>query len=1280
LTRSVHGHLFDAYPVRGGMAVWLLAEDGTRLRFVHPWAPGFYYAGRPDALRQASALLRTLRTPVTARLARRRDLLQGDVAVTEITVSDPLVFPHVVTRLARVDDLVFYNSDIGLPQMYMYEHRLFPLGRCAVEATPDGMIREIAPLDSPWDQEYTVPPLTVLRLRLDGDPANPNHGHRAALHVAVDGEESDLVGETPADLLASLSRWLHRYDPDILLTEWGDSFLLPRLRRLAALCGHPLSLNRDPQVDTRTRRPRSYMTYGQIVYTAGGSYLHGRWHLDTTNSFTYEEAELPGLLELSRLGRMPVQHAARTSVGTVITSMQLDQAYQDGILIPWRKSRPEAFKSAGDLLLTDRGGLTYMPLIGAHEQVGELDFAAMYPAIMTRFNISQETVNCPCCRADPASRVPGIPHHLCQKRRGLIPRVLERVLERRAYYKTRRAATAGGERHVYNMRQTALKWIGVVCLDGDTLVLHRPGPRWRIAPIREIVDSHLPAEAADIKPVDALAVIGIDDRLQPCIRAVRRMIKKPAPETMIRVRLKWNRELLMTPDHPCYVLKEGRLEIKSADDLTVEDWIPLATSWEGTIGGHVDTIDLIAGLKQSIPLEDQRKWRVFGRPIGRVIAERGADIRIHARGIYAVKTTYNWKEHEYLPLQFISTADFSSCDRTELHIGFGRLNGGEIQKIPAVVRLDEDLGFLLGFFVGDGSISGNMVRFDVGQNEPELVERLQTIIWQKFNLRSVCYQEARARMYVLQVGSAALVRIFEHVLRIPGSADRGKLHVPEIILNGPTGSQRGFLLGMIASDGNVSAQRHTVSIASASRRLIRELGLLLTLLGVEYRIVYGKRLHRIETRNFNETKKLRFKRKLASTKHLKLLTVQRASSHHAESTHIPVVASGLRALCRAARVVRVPRIDKTAMVSHSMADLKLNQVKEKPQRFRPQMSDQVVSLERLLGSPLGFARAMSVERVAYKKKFVYCFEVDGDPAAFFVEGGVLTHNCFGYQGYKNARFGQIEAHECTTALSREMLLRAKEVAEAQGYRMLHALVDSVWLQKPGAAREEYEALARTIADATELPIAVEGVYRWIAFVPSRMHPLVGVPNRFFGVFEDGTSKVRGIELRRGDTPPLVAAMQSRMLSLLFQAGTLAEAWGQIPAVMDLLSDQLVRLRQHEVRPEELVIRTVLSQDPREYEKGVPQAVAAHQLVQAGVTLHPGEAIEYIITNAASRVPGERAVAYACLSGDWFYDEERYARMLRRAAETLLAPFHIALGGRRPRADVKPSQVGISMGK
>ncbi len=51
--------------------------------------------------------------------------------------------------------------------------------------------------------------------------------------------------------------------------------------------------------------------------------------------------------------------------------------------------------------------------------------------------------------------------------------------------------------------------------------------------------------------------------------------------------------------------------------------------------------------------------------------------------------------------------------------------------------------------------------------------------------------------------------------------------------------------------------------------------------------------------------------------------------------------------------------------------------------------------------------------------------------------------CFGYLGYKNARFGKIEAHESVNAFSRDALLTAKEVAERAGFRLLHAIVDAL---------------------------------------------------------------------------------------------------------------------------------------------------------------------------------------------------------------------------------------------
>jgi hypothetical protein len=101
-------------------------------------------------------------------------------------------------------------------------------------------------------------------------------------------------------------------------------------------------------------------------------------------------------------------------------------------------------------------------------------------------------------------------------------------------------------------------------------------------------------------------------------------------------------------------------------------------------------------------------------------------------------------------------------------------------------------------------------------------------------------------------------------------------------------------------------------------------------------------------------------------------------------------------------------------------------------------------------------------------------------------------NRFGYTGYKDARFGKIEAHEAANAAARETLLVAKEIAEARGFKLLHALVDSLYVTREDAERVDYESLAEEIEQRTKLPIAIEAIYRYVVFMPSRQNVIACV--------------------------------------------------------------------------------------------------------------------------------------------------------------------------------------------
>lgn len=264
--------------------------------------------------------------------------------------------------------------------------------------------------------------------------------------------------------------------------------------------------------------------------------------------------------------------------------------------------------------------------------------------------------------------------------------------------------------------------------------------------------------------------------------------------------------------------------------------------------------------------------------------------------------------------------------------------------------------------------------------------------------------------------------------------------------------------------------------------------------------------------------------------------------------------------------------------------------------------------------------------------------------------------CFGYLGYKNARFGRIEAHETVNAFSRDAILRAKEMAEGRGYHFLHAIVDCMWLKKPGATEEDYEQLAEDVSREVGISLSLEGIYAWILFPSSKMDPLLPTANRYVGWYTNGDIKIRGVEMRRRDTPLFIKRMQGEMLNVLGAAGSVAEVEARVPRVLATAKEFVDRLRDGKADPRELVIRRHISRDPDEYTNRSSTAVVAQALAEAGVRLAPGEMIEYVIVDASGKKQPARAVPLALYSFDDGYDIEKYTELCLAAAETLLLPF------------------------
>jgi DNA polymerase elongation subunit (family B) len=448
------------------MTLWLIPQGGnpTRRRLIDRSLRACFYVHGPEPRLRRLARTLAVRARVTCTFTEKTNIWDGQaLTVLQVNVLHPTQFAALARLVHHCDPgLRLYNSDLMPASLYCWEKGVFPLAKVEVETSRGDVsqnisgnertetaqravstIHAIECRDDPWALDYELPPLRIMQARLEGiSQVNPRHGRRGALEIEIDGEWRTL-DDADEPGVVGFERLLRHYDPDLIVSEWGDSTVFPALLQQAQHYGLTLPLNRD-HVPLGHRRARSYFSYGRILFKESAVILSGRLHVDTQNSFIADQCELAGLWELVRVTKLPVQYCARTSTGTGISALQMELAYRDGVLIPEQKAEPESPKHPDELLAADRGGLIFPPRLGFFENVGELDFTSEYPNIMARFNISPETVNCRCCPEAP--RVPELGYRVCQRRRGLSSRVVERLIQRRAEYqrrlKTQRAVAA----------------------------------------------------------------------------------------------------------------------------------------------------------------------------------------------------------------------------------------------------------------------------------------------------------------------------------------------------------------------------------------------------------------------------------------------------------------------------------------------------------------------------------------------------------------------------------------------------------------------------------------------------------------------------------------------------------------------------------------------------------------------------------------------------------------------------------------------------------------------
>ena len=235
----------------------------------------------------------------------------------------------------------------------------------------------------------------------------------------------ERVTGSPREIITAVERAVERHEPDILICSTGA--IIPTLYEMTAVVGHSeFTLSRCPDIEYQQLANQStYSSYGQVGHSPVRYNVPERVIIDESNTFFYEETNLDGVIDLVSRSQKPLQELAWASIGNVLTAMQICEAHDRDVLVPWHSWRHEFFKPMGTLHDADRGGFIFAPEVGFHETVHELDFSSLYPNIICTHNVSPDVIRCDCHTG--REDVPELGYSICEEK-GYLVNVLQPII------------------------------------------------------------------------------------------------------------------------------------------------------------------------------------------------------------------------------------------------------------------------------------------------------------------------------------------------------------------------------------------------------------------------------------------------------------------------------------------------------------------------------------------------------------------------------------------------------------------------------------------------------------------------------------------------------------------------------------------------------------------------------------------------------------------------------------------------------------------------------------
>ncbi|RNJ78585.1 MAG: DNA-directed DNA polymerase I [Nitrosopumilus sp. H8] len=216
---------------------------------------------------------------------------------------------------------------------------------------------------------------------------------------------------------------------------------------------------------------------------------------------------------------------------------------------------------------------------------------------------------------------------------------------------------------------------------------------------------------------------------------------------------------------------------------------------------------------------------------------------------------------------------------------------------------------------------------------------------------------------------------------------------------------------------------------------------------------------------------------------------------------------------------------------------------------------------------------------------------------------VILNASYGVMGAEIFPLYFLPAAEATTAIGRHTILETIKKCEGAGIEVLYGDTDSIFIKNP--TDEQINKVIEQAKKDHGVDLEIDKTYRYCV--------LSNRKKNYFGVTESGKVDVKGLTGKKSHTPRFIKDLFYEMLDVLSRVRNeedFKKAKREISEKIALCSK---RLEQREIPLEDLTFNVMLSKEPSEYTKTIPQHIRAANMIDGGRGIKRGDRVSYVKT-------------------------------------------------------------------